>query len=191
MCMKTKDDDIELIKSILQGNQPAFGILVSKYESYVFTLVMRIINNREVAEELSQDVFVKAYRFLADFNGACKFSTWLYTIVNSTCLSYLRKKKDDTILLEQEKMIAIADSVEKPTDKMEQTTQKQMINKAMELLPAIDAQVLRLFYIAEQSLDEIGVITGMTSGNVKVKLFRARQKLRDIFKEKYSKEMVF
>jgi len=85
---------------VLQGQQAAYATLVTRYEGYVFTIAMRFVNNREVAEELAQDAFVKAYRYLADFKGNSKFSTWLYTIVNTTCLSHLRKKKDEAILLE-------------------------------------------------------------------------------------------
>src|ERR1700722_12870869 len=117
-------DDIAVIQMVLQGQQAAYATLVARYQQYVFTLVMRYVNNRELAEELSQDVFVKAYRYLADFKGNCKFSTWLYTIVNTTCLSHLRKKKDETILLEEEKMVSISDNSnsEKPSDRMEQRT---------------------------------------------------------------------
>src|SRR3954467_5276953 len=98
--MHQQTDDIAVIQMVLQGQQAAYATLVERYQQYVFTLAMRYVNNRELAEELSQDVFVKAYRCLADFKGHSKFSTWLYTIVNSTCLSQLRKKKDDTVLLE-------------------------------------------------------------------------------------------
>ncbi len=90
--MQGQADDIAVIQSILQGQQSAYATLVNRYQLYVFTLVMRYVNNREIAEELAQDVFVKAYRYLADFKGNSKFSTWLYTIVNTTCLSYIRKK---------------------------------------------------------------------------------------------------
>ena len=90
--MPAELDDIAVIQLILQGQQAAYATLVNRYQQYVFTLAMRFVNNRELAEELAQDVFVKAYKYLADFKGNCKFSTWLYTIVNTTCLSHLRKK---------------------------------------------------------------------------------------------------
>ena len=186
-------DDIAVIQLILQGQQSAYATLVMRYEKYVFTIAMRFVNNRELAEELAQDVFVKAYRYLADFKGNSKFSTWLYTIVNSTCLSHLRKKKDETILLEEEKMIAVSDNSfgESPSDRMEQRNQKQMIENAMKYLPEQDAQILTLFYQAEQSVDEIGVIAGLTTSNVKVRLFRARQKLREILETPALKGEIF
>ena len=190
--MFTESDDTEVIQLVLRGQQAAYATLVNRYQQYVFTLAMRYVKDRELAEELAQDVFVKAYRCLADFKGNSKFSTWLYTIVNTTCLSHLRKKKDGTILLEEEKMVSISDNsnAEKPSERLEQKTQKQMLNNALKHLPESEAQALSLFYQGEQSIDEIGVIMGLTTSNVKVKLFRARQKLKEVLESKYSRELV-
>lgn len=189
--MHQQAEDTIIIQQVLQGQQTAYAILVEKYQQYVFTLAMRYVNNRETAEELAQDVFIKAYRFLADFKGNSKFSTWLYTIVNSTCLSHLRKKKDETILLEDEKMTAISDNYhsENPVNKMEKQAQKQVLDLAIKQLPEEDARILALFYQAEQSIEEIGIITGFTAGNVKIKLFRARQKLKEILETRYGNEL--
>ncbi len=185
-------DDTAVIQMILQGQQAAYATLVTRYQQYVFTIAMRHVNNRELAEELAQDAFVKAYKYLADFKGNSKFSTWLYTIVHTTCLSHMRKKKDETILLEEEKMVTISDNSyeQKPTDKLEQKTQKQMLENAMKHLPEAEAQILTLFYQAEQSIEEVGMIMGLTTANVKVRLFRSRQKLRDVLESKYSRELV-
>ena len=179
-----------LIQLVLSGQQAAYSILVNRYQSYVFTLVLRYVKEREVAEELSQDVFVKAYRYLADFRGKSKFSTWLYTIVNTTCLSYLRKGENDILLLEEDKIIHIADrqTSENPATKLEQKASNAILARAMKLLPNEQARILDLFYIAEQSIDEIGLILGLTTTNVKVKLYRARGKLKEILDTKFSAE---
>ena len=171
---------------VLHGQQSAYGVLVSRYQSYVFTLAMRYVNDRELAEELAQDVFVKAYRYLADFKGNSKFSTWLYTIVHTTCLSQMRKKKEAVVFLEEETMVSIADSnsFESPSNRLEQKMQKQVLDSAMSQLPETDAQLLTLFYQGEQSVEEIGVIMGLTTSNVKVRLFRARGKLKEILNPK-------
>jgi len=178
--MHQQPDDIAVIQMVLQGQQAAYSTLVDRYQLYVFTLVMRYVKERELAEELSQDVFVKAYRCLADFKGNSKYSTWLYTIVHTTCLSHLRKRKDDTVLLEEEKMVSLTDSLgsEDPFSRMEQQGRKQMLDAAVKHLPPDDAHIITLHYQGDQSLEEIGIIIGATPGNVKVKLFRARQKLR-------------
>ncbi|HJS55905.1 MAG TPA: sigma-70 family RNA polymerase sigma factor, partial [Chitinophagaceae bacterium] len=91
--MSTGLGDNEIISRVLQGEQNAYAELVNRYQNYVFTLILRMIKSREDAEEVAQDVFVKAYRSLADFRGESKFSTWLYTITNTTCITFLRKKK--------------------------------------------------------------------------------------------------
>src|SRR5580704_18378528 len=95
--------DTEIIKKVLAGEQASFAQLVQRYQSYVFTLVLRFTDNREDAEEISQDVFVKAYRSLADFRGDSKFSTWLYSIVRTTCITFLRKRRLATVSLDNEK----------------------------------------------------------------------------------------
>ncbi len=185
-------DDMAVIERVLQGRQAAFATLVARHEQYVFTLAMRYVHNREIAEELSQDVFVKAYNNLASFKGESKFSTWLYTIVHTTCLSHLRKKDNNPMLLEEEKMVMLQDEHhhDLPSNRMEQNSKKAALNSAIQRLPDVDAEVLTLFYNASQSVEEIGVITGMTVSNVKVRLFRARQKLKEIIEVHYKQELM-
>lgn len=191
--MNSGTDDIAIIKLVLQGQSSAYSVIVERYQSYVFSLVLRFVSNREQAEELAQDVFVKAYRFLSDFKGNSKFSTWLYTIVNTTCLSHVRKKKDETIMMNDKQSEHISETVssgEHASNQLEKRTQKQLLDSAIRHLPDDDAQVINLFYLAEQTMDEIAVIMGITPNNVKVKLFRARQKLKEVLKTKYRHEVV-
>src|SRR6476661_110026 len=101
--MHTEPTDMDLISQVLQGDSAAYASLVQRYQNFVFTIVLRYIKSREDAEEVAQDVFVKAYRSLADFKGASKFSTWLYTITTTTCISFLRKKKIEMQSLDNEK----------------------------------------------------------------------------------------
>src|SRR6187399_2591442 len=106
--MSTGLGDNEIISRVLKGEQNAYAELVNRYQAYVFTLTLRMIKSREDAEEVAQDVFIKAYKYLADFKGASKFTTWLYTIVNNTCISFLRKKKLDIHSLDNEKVFETA-----------------------------------------------------------------------------------
>lgn len=180
--MHAKEDDIAIIQAVLQGRQVAFATLVERYRSYVFTLVLRYVPERELAEELAQDVFVKAYRNLSAYRGESKFSTWLYTIVHTTCLSHMRKKGSGMVLPGEEKIALLQDAMEHdtPMSKLEQSSKRRYIDAAIRQLPEADAQVLSLFYIGEQSVEEVAAITGITTANVKVRLFRARQRLKDI-----------
>ena len=90
--MHTGTTDTDLIALVLKGDQSAYAALVERYQNFVFTIVLRYVKSREDAEEVAQDVFVKAYRSLADFKGTSKFSTWLYTITTTSSISFLRKK---------------------------------------------------------------------------------------------------
>jgi RNA polymerase sigma factor (sigma-70 family) len=185
--MQQQPADIEVIQLVLQGQQNAFATLVERYRAYVFTLVLRYVPDRELAEELAQDVFVKAYRSLANFKGDSKFSTWLYTIVNTTCLSQLRKKTAATFFPGDEQMINLSGN--EGAHVTEYKAKKELVAKAIGALPQEDARVITLFYMAEQSVEEIGVILDITEANVKVRLYRARQKLKIILETTFMNEL--
>lgn len=190
--MHSREEEFAIIQSVLQGRQADYAILVNRYRQYVFTLVLRYVQNREMAEELAQDVFVKAYTNLHSFRQESKFSTWLYTIVHTTCLSHLRRKDSNVILLEEEKMAILQDDKyqQLPTNKLELTDTKATLQKAISQLPDTDAIVLTLYYQSAQSIEEIATITATTAANVKVRLFRARQKLKEIIEKKYKEELM-
>jgi len=183
--------DTELIRKILQGEQALFAQLVERYQNYVFTLVLRFTDNREDAEEISQDIFVKAYRSLADFRGESKFSTWLYTIVRTSCITFLRKKKLDITSIDDERTFVQLESRESAfsANTIEQRSRHAMVNEAIRMLSPDDAQLLSLFYKGEQSLEEIGKIMHLDPNTVKVKLHRARHRLKDKMEKHFSHEV--
>ena len=182
--------DKELIQHVLDGTQQAYAALVSRYQSYVFTLVLRQVTNREEAEELAQDVFIKAYRYLADFRGDSKFSTWLYQITYTTCISHHRRKKEKTVAVEEEHIISAAHRAGLHTDTAieERGVDPETLTRAITKLPESDAHIITLFYQHDQSIGEIATIIGLTASNVKVKLFRARQKLKKLLEEQFIKQ---
>jgi len=165
-----------------------FAQLVQRYQQYVFTLVGRFTASREDAEEISQDIFVKAYRSLADFRGEAKFSTWLYTVVRTSCITFLRKKKLDTTSLDNERTFLQLESKESgfKANMIEQKSRHAMVNAAIQLLSPDDSQVLTLFYKGEQTLEEIGRIMGLDPNTVKVKLHRARNRLKEKMEKHFS-----
>src|SRR6478735_3339073 len=189
--MHTGPLDNDLIKSVLQGNQRDYAELVKRYQNFVFTIVLRYTESREDAEEIAQDSFVKAYRSLSDFRGESKFSTWLYTIVTTTSLTFLRKKKIDVQSLDNEKVFELADSQDSGfrANQIEQKSRVNMVNKAIALLSPEDAQVITLFYKGEQSLEEMGQILGIEPNTVKVRLHRARQRLKDKMEKHFAAEV--
>jgi RNA polymerase sigma factor (sigma-70 family) len=179
--MQSKLSDIELIEQTLAGNQAAYADLVKRHQRFVFTLAMRFSKNREDAEEIAQDCFIKAYRSLNAFQRQAKFSTWLYSIVYTTAMTFLRKKRVDTDSIDDENTYIQLENHASgyDTNSVENKSRSYYLNQAITQLLPDDAAIITLFYMGEQSLEEIGQTMGMEANTVKVKLFRARQRLKE------------
>ena len=189
--MSTGLNDNEIISKVLNGDQQAYAGLVNRYQNYVFTLALRMVKSREDAEEVAQDAFIKAYKYLADFRGTSKFSTWLYTIVNNTGISFLRKKKLDIHSLDNEKVFEMADNRDSGFNAniVEQKSKVAMVNNAITMLNPDDAEIITLLYKAEQSLEEIAVILGVEANTAKVRLHRARTRLKEKMETHFAEEV--
>jgi RNA polymerase sigma-70 factor (ECF subfamily) len=179
--MQSKLSDIELIEQTLAGNQQAYADLVKRHQRFVFTLAMRFAKGREDAEEIAQDCFIKAYRSLASFQGQSKFSTWLYSIVYTTAMTFLRKKRVDTDSIDDENTFIQVESQVSAYDvnNAENKSRSFYLSQAIAQLLPDDAAIITMFYKGEQSLGEIAQAMGMEANTVKVKLFRARQRLKE------------
>ena len=179
--MQSKLSDIELIEQVLAGNQAAYADLVRRHQRFVFTLAMRYAKSREDAEEIAQDCFVKTYRSLASFQGQSKFTTWLYSIVYTTAMTFIRKRRIDTDSIDDEGTLIQVESQASVYDvnNAENKSRSFYLNQAIGQLLPDDAAIITLFYKGEQSLEEIAQALGMEANTVKVKLFRARQRLKE------------
>ncbi|MBB2150207.1 RNA polymerase sigma factor [Pedobacter gandavensis] len=179
--MQHKQSDIDLITEVLSGNTAVYSELVKRHQRFVFTLAMRFSKSREDAEEIAQDCFVKAYKALGTYKQTAKFSTWLYTITYTTSMSFLRKKRLDVQSIDDEGSILQLEnhSSDFNADLIEKKSGYVYLNQAIALLSADDASIITLFYQAEQSLEEIGKTLNMESNTVKVKLHRARIRLKE------------
>jgi RNA polymerase sigma factor (sigma-70 family) len=184
-------DDQYYITKIVAGDSKAFAVLVDRYKDLVFTLALRMLKNREEAEEVSQDTFIKVFQSLVKFKGESKFSTWIYRITYNGCLDRLKKYK------QQYNVVPINEYTERQIvdlstimDSLEEEEQRQTIKECLHLLSSEDSFLLTLYYYEEQSLDEISKIIGLTANNVKVKLFRSRKKLAAILKERLEPEII-
>lgn len=176
--------DIELIDKVLAGDKPAYAELMKRHQRFVFTLALRFTKSREDAEEIAQDCFLKAYRSLYNFKQTSKFSTWLYSIVYTTSMTFLRKKKLNIQSLDDESGSILLKSYvsEQRFDKLEHKSKMVFVNSAIDQLLPADAAIIMLFYQGEQSLEEIGLALGMEANTVKVKLHRARHRLKEKIK---------
>ncbi len=189
--MTTELTDNEIIRKVLDGDHQHFAVLVKRYQNFVFTITLRYTENREDAEEISQDVFVKAFKSLKDFRGDSKFTTWLYTIVTTSSITFLRKKKLPTHSLDNEHVFELADSQDSGmrANQVEQKSRSAMVNEAIRMLSPEDAQIITLFYKGEQSLEEISQIMGIEPNAAKVRLHRARQRLREKMEKHFVHEL--
>jgi RNA polymerase sigma-70 factor (ECF subfamily) len=179
--MQNKLSDIELIERTLAGDQAAYADLVKRHQRFVFTLALRFAKTREDAEEIAQDCFIKAYRSLGSFQRSAKFTTWLYTIVYTTSMTFLRKRRVDTDSIDDENTYIQLENQGGGYDAndVENKSRSYYLNQAITQLLPDDATIITLFYKGEQSLEEIGETMGIDPNTVKVKLFRARQRLKD------------
>jgi RNA polymerase sigma factor (sigma-70 family) len=180
----TLSDDI-LIRQAQAGEQTAFAARVRSYEQYAFTLAFRFVKNREDAHEVAQDSFLRAFRYLPEFRGDAKFTTWFYKIIYSTSLNFLRKQNPDIQSLDDEnRPVKLRDHDNKDASHaLENEDRNVAIQRAIGQLSHDDAGIITLFYLYENSLDEICQIMGLTMTNAKTKLCRARQRLKGILEQ--------
>ena len=179
--MQQVETDLDLINSILSGNTGNYATLVKRHQRFVFTLALRFAKNREDAEEIAQDCFIKAYKALGTFKQTSKFSTWLYTITYTTAMTYLRKKRlNSSSIDDEEQVLQVANSDSAfDADTIEKKSTYKYLNEAISMLLPDDAAIITLFYKGEQSLEEIGQALAMEPNTVKVKLHRARHRLKE------------
>lgn len=184
-------NDQHYINLIIEGDTNAYAVLVNRYKDLVFTLALRMLKNREEAEEVSQDAFIKIYTSLNSFKGNSKFSTWIYKITYNTSLDRIKKNRkylNDVAIDEfTEHQLKSIDNALESLEKKERTS---AIQDCISLLPSDDGFLLTLHYFEEQTLEEISKAVGLTPNNVKVKLFRARKKLTTILKNKLEPEII-
>jgi RNA polymerase sigma factor (sigma-70 family) len=177
--MKYQDDNY-YIDRVLGGDVSAYALLVAKHKNLVFSIALKILNNREDAEEIAQDCFLKAFQALNTFEKKSKFSTWLYRIVYNAAISKTRKKRLELVPMDNYVVNNYTEHhVAAEVDEIDPEEQKAMIERAMERLTDDESLLITLFYKGENSIEDISNITGLSMSNVKVRLHRIRKKLHD------------
>jgi RNA polymerase sigma factor (sigma-70 family) len=170
--------DAYYINEVLKGSTNAFAFLVNRHKDNAFNLALRICGNREEAEEVAQDAFLKVFRSLGDFRHKSSFATWLYKIVYNTSISYLRARKREVLSLEDFPADAndFIGSCEND-EEAEREYRNALVSYALQRLNENDRAVITLYYYEEMSLAEIADITSITKENIKIRLHRARKKM--------------
>jgi len=173
--------DIDIIQQVLKGDRSFFSLLVERHKSMVFAVCFRILNNQEDAEEIAQDVFVKAFQKLGSFRGDATFKTWIYRIAFTTAISRKRMKQAYTSDIDSVKLphehIELAKN---GLSELNHNDRQKFLQIALEKLKEEDRLLLTFYYFEEQTTEEIADITGLSVSNVKVRLHRSRKKLYEV-----------
>jgi RNA polymerase sigma-70 factor (ECF subfamily) len=175
--------DAELVAGALAGSQEAFRMLVERFERPVFSLVARMVQDPATAEDLAQEVFVKAFRRLDSYDPGRKFASWLFKIAHNTTIDYLRRGGAETVSLEAHDeeggslLSVLADPVESPLATAERRDLARALERAMAGLRPDYREAVVLFYVEGASYQDICEVTGLPLGTVKTNLHRARKEL--------------
>ena len=177
-CQMEKKTDEYYIREILKGDSGSFSQLVEKYSHLAFSLSMKLLNQREDAEEAAQDAFIKAYNSLRSFQSSSTFKTWFFRIVYNTSISKLRTRKNVEVKIED---VKISDSelfsTESAVGQLNTEDRQKYLQTGLERLDPEERALLKMYYYDDFSMEEVSSITGMTVSNVKVKIHRSRKKL--------------
>lgn len=176
--MMQREEEQRLIRRVVAGDAEAFAPLVERYGRPIFSLVWGIVRRREVAEEVTQDVFLKAYTHLASYGGRSSFSTWLYRIAYNTALTAVRPRHTIFSLFDQRRAERMADTAEEDCEQsLRIETREAKLLQALDRLAPEERALVQLHYYENKSLSECGEIFGWTENNCKVRLHRIRKKL--------------
>ena len=176
------EDDVQLIHRILSGNDEAFNILLRKYEKNIHTLVWQKIGDFHHAEEITQDIFLQAYKKLSTLKDPNQFAGWLYAVANRFCIDWMRQQKPAMQSLEDTPVRAIDNltyeryvSEQRESEATER--RYEIVEKLLAKLPESERTVMMLYYLSEMRAKEIGKSLGVSVNTIRSRLHRARKRL--------------
>ena len=178
-----KNDDPELIQRVLDGDDTAFSVLVRKYQKSVHALAWRKIGDFHIAEDITQDTFLKAYQKLSTLKKPQRFASWLYVIAANHCSTWLRKKRlwiqslEDTSSVQLEKATYSGYVIEE-NERMAVETQREVVKKLLAKLQESDRTVITLYYFGGMTYQEISKFLGVSVGAIKTCVYRVQQRLK-------------
>ena len=178
-----KNDDAQLIQRVLEGDDTAFSALVKKYQRSVHALAWRKIGDFHIAEEITQDTFLKVYQRLSTLKAPQSFTSWLYVITANHCKAWLRKKRTQTQSLEntsnmQLEKTAYSGYIIEENKRMATETQREVVKKLLAKLQESDRTIITLYYLGGMTYDEISKFLGVSEATIRNRLYRARRRLK-------------
>jgi RNA polymerase sigma-70 factor, ECF subfamily len=185
------EEERQLVRLAQSGEEAAFEELIRRHQQRVFGLVSGILRRREDVEDVVQQVFLKVFVSLKRFDQRAAFSTWLYKISVNECWDYLRKKKVRPLVYEadlSEEQVSRLDGVvsadQPPTSSSDRAEARDLLEHMMEKLPEQDRELLVLKEVEGFSVQELAEILDLNVNTVKVRLFRARARLMDVYRRR-------
>lgn len=169
--------DEELVSRCINGDSNAFEEIVTKYKKLVYSVVYKMIADREEVNDVSQEVFIRLYRSLEKYNPEYKMSTWIVKITSNLCLDTLRKKKQDTVSLDD--AIGVSSDVDTPEETLIKNQKTLLIKKAINELPEKYKILITLFHNNGMSYEEMTKVLNEPMSIIKNRLYRARLMLKE------------
>lgn len=183
--MTDKAEDQRLIKQARRGDEAAYRVLLQKYERAVFNICLRMVRNREEAEDLAQEAFAKVFSMLERYNPSFAFSSWLFKITSNLCIDHIRKRRIETLPMDEPIRSDRGEyerQYESPTDAPDEVFHKReqmrMLATAIEQLPAHYRIMVVLRHQENLSYEEIAETLDIPLGTVKARIHRAREMLK-------------
>jgi RNA polymerase sigma-70 factor (ECF subfamily) len=182
-------EDGDVVASFLGGEERAFQELVSRYQTRLLNFIYRTIGDREKAEDLVQEVFIRVYRHIGRFDRSKKFSTWIYTIASNLAKNELRNRSRNPLVLfqaikknwqEDDRPLQFEDATSRPDDLYRKRHLRELVEESVAQLPAHHREVFVLRELEGKSYEEIAEITATNLGTVKSRLNRARSSFAEI-----------
>ncbi|HRN48696.1 MAG TPA: RNA polymerase sigma factor [Niabella sp.] len=170
--------DSEIIKNVLEGNIADYRLIIEKFQNQIFRVAIGFVHNKEDAEEIAQDVFVKAFRNLSSFSGKSSFSTWLYRIAVNQSINFLRSKKRKNVWQTIDSIFNLSSKEKKPDEGLELKDTAKMLKDALDNLPVNQRTAFILSKYEELNQKQIAIIMNSSKGAVEQLIFRAKNNLR-------------
>ncbi|HMA75888.1 MAG TPA: sigma-70 family RNA polymerase sigma factor [Candidatus Krumholzibacteriaceae bacterium] len=187
-----KKEDIKLINRSLEGDEKSFEKLLNKYKGPVFSICLRMVKNRDDAEDLSQDLFIRVFNMLDRYNPAFPFSSWIYRITSNLCIDFLRKKKRNRVLSTDQPIKGKDGTMQRqfvskeigPERKTEVSEKMKALEESIGMLPEPYRIIIILRHQQQLSYEEISDMLAVPLGTVKARIHRGRKMIVDFLSDR-------
>ncbi len=184
-------EDLDLVKRAIQNDQKAYAELMTRYKDAIYFMLLKMVNNKEDANDLTVEAFGKAFENIEKYRPDFAFSTWLFKIATNNCIDFIRKKRLKTFSIDQtiegdegnENRYDIASEGLDPEEKLIKKQKTDLMRNIVDKLPVRYRQLVIMRYFDEKSYEEISVELDLPLGTVKAQLFRARDLLFNTIKK--------